>query len=62
MKPCSLFGAKYTAIDAPGATAPAISMSSATSASALQGRDGLFLPPSTETAVTLGSGRPSPLK
>jgi len=33
MNPSSVFGAKYTAIFAPGATAPATSMSSITSPS-----------------------------
>jgi hypothetical protein len=55
-KPRSVFGAKYTAMVAPGATAPATSMSSMTSPSALSGVEGEFCPPSTETAVIDGSG------
>src|SRR6185437_4305436 len=62
MNPWSVFGAKYTAILAPGAMAPATSMSSATSPSALSGVVGAFVPPSTETETTAGVERFSPEK
>ena len=46
---------------APGATAPATSMSSATSVSGPLGSPvGAFCAPSTDTAITLGSGIFSP--
>src|SRR5438874_543268 len=48
--PLIVFGAKYTAIFAFGATAAATSMSSITSPSSLSGVEGRFLPPSTRTA------------
>ena len=54
MKPCSEFGAKYTAMFAPGAIEPATSMSISTSPSAEP--PGLFTAPSTLTATTLGVG------
>src|SRR5262249_4248759 len=57
--PFAVFGAKYTAIRAFGATAAATSMSSIASPSALSAVDGEFLAPSTRTATTLGTGRPS---
>ncbi len=52
MKPCSVFGAKYTAMLAPGATDPTTWMSISTSPSA--GSPGLFVAPSTPTATTFG--------
>src|SRR5580704_8539525 len=55
MNPWSVFGAKYTAICAAGAIAPATSMSSSTSPSGpLASPVGEFVAPSTETAVTFG--------
>ena len=54
MKPCSVFGAKYTAMLAPGAIDPATSMSISTSPSAPP--PGLFTAPSTLTATTFGVG------
>ena len=62
MKPWSVLGAKYTTMATPGATAPTTSMSSITSPSAFWSAPGVFCPPSTETAVTLGALRPSPWK
>ena len=63
MKPLSLFGAKYTACAAPGATAPMTSMSSATSTSAPFGSEpGALDAPSTLAAVTDGTSIPSPPK
>ena len=65
-KPLSVLSAKYTAIFALGATAPAISMSSMTSASAFGSGPGMLAPtpPSlaTPTAVTSGVGSPSDVK
>jgi hypothetical protein len=62
-KPWSVLGAKYTTWAAPGATAPATSMSSRTSPSAPFGFwPGVLAAPSTPTAVTSGTGRPSPPK
>ena len=65
-KPLSVFRAKYTAIFALGATAPATSMSSMTSPSAFGSFPGRLAPtpPSlpTPTAVTSGIGNPSDLK
>ena len=62
--PASVFGAKYTTIFAAGAMAPAISISSITSASGPFGSPvGAFVAPSTETKVTFGSGvMPRPVK
>ena len=61
--PWSEFGAKYTSCVAPGAAAPATSMSSATSTSAPVGSEpGSFATPSTDTAVTEGTAMPSPPK
>ena len=59
-----MFGAKYTAMVAPGAIEPTTSTSRTTSPSALFGSPvGAFPAPSTDTAVTLGVvARPSPLK
>ena len=55
--PASVLGAKYTAMLAPEATAPATSMSSMTSVSGpLVSPVGAFCPPSTETATTAGAG------
>ena len=62
MNPASVLGAKYTTIDAAGAIAPIISMSSITSPSALVSIPGEFAPPSTLTAVTFGGASPSPWK
>ena len=45
-------GIEKATVRAPGAMAPATSMSSITSASALSGVVGAFWPPSTETATT----------
>src|SRR5271168_3807991 len=59
IKPCELLVVKYTAMLAPGAMAPATSISSATSPSASSGLlagPGAFVAPSTETEVTRGSG------
>ena len=53
-KPAVVFGAKYTTIFAPGATAPTTSMSSITSPSAPCGPSGTFPAPSTETDETSG--------
>src|ERR1700689_1598398 len=55
INPWSVFGAKYTAIFAPGATDAATSISNITSPSALLAFDGLFFPPSTRTAVIEGA-------
>src|SRR5258708_463755 len=63
MNPWSLvLVAKYTTWVAPGATAPATSMSSATSPSEPLSWPGEFDPPPTGTALTDGVARPSPLK
>src|SRR2546423_1362528 len=61
-KPWSVFGAKYTRNAAPGAIAPATSMSSSTSPSAPLGPSGWLTPPATSTAVTDGAGRLRPAK
>src|SRR3979490_787133 len=62
-KPRSVFGAKYTSWLAPGASAPTTSMSSMTSPSAELGSPvGVFLPPSTSTALTCGRGTFRPAK
>ncbi len=63
MNPWSVFGAKYTAICAAGATAPDTSISSSTSPSGpLASPVGEFVAPSTDTAVTFGAEIPRPLK
>src|SRR5581483_11219056 len=62
-KPWSVFGAKYTAIVAALASAPATSISSITSPSGpLASPVGEFWPPSTPIGTTVGSGSDSPLK
>ena len=56
-KPRSVLGAKNTLSRAPGARAPATSMSSSTSPSAPLGSPvGAFRPPSTDTLATVGAG------
>jgi hypothetical protein len=62
MNPWSVFGVKYTATFAPDAMDAQTSISSSTSPSALFALLGVFLPPSTETAVTAGAGSLSVLK
>ena len=61
-KAWSVLGPKYTTCAAPGATDPATSMSSSTSPSAPEGSAGALDPPSTLTAVTVGTDRPRPEK
>src|ERR1700761_450119 len=60
MNPWSVLGPKYTSWAAPGATPPTTMMSSSTSPSASW--PGELVLPSTPTAVTEGTGRPSPEK
>src|SRR6201992_4164002 len=60
MNPWSVLLPKYTTWTAPGATPPMTSMSSSTSPSA--DWPGEVDPPSTPTAVTEGTGSPSPEK
>src|SRR5258708_3906867 len=62
-KPSSVLGAKYTAIAALGAIAPATSISNITSPFAsLVGPVGSFFPPSTDISITCGGGSPGFVK